>query len=69
MLTGARVRYSSFAYVPLALLHASVVLRVSGDLLEWVDLRAVSAIATIFALVLYAGSLLFMSWKATCQTT
>jgi len=69
VLTGARVRYSSFAYVPLALLHASVVLRVSGDLLEWVDLRAVSAIATILALALYAGSLTFMSWKATCQAT
>jgi len=69
VLTGARVRYSSFAYGPLALLHASVVLRVGGDLLEWVDLRAVSAIATIFALVLYAGCLTFMSWKATCRTT
>ena len=69
VLTGARVRYSSFAYGPLALLHASVVLRVGGDLLEWDDLRAVSAITTILALALYAGSLIFMSWKATCQTT
>ena len=69
VLTGARVRYSSFAYVPLALLHASVVLRVGGDLLEWDDLRAVSAITTILALALYAGSLIFTSWKTTCQTT
>jgi hypothetical protein len=61
---GIRVRYSVFSYVPLALLHASVILRVASDLLEWLDLRADSAIATIVALVAYAAHLAIMSWMA-----
>jgi hypothetical protein len=62
---GIRLRYGSFAYVPLALLHASIILRVAGDLLEWVDLRAGSAVATIVALIAYAAHLAIMSWQAS----
>jgi hypothetical protein len=32
---GARVRYTGLAYVPVALLHASVLLRVGSDMSEW----------------------------------
>jgi hypothetical protein len=50
---GIRLRFSNIAYAPLAVLHASVILRLAGDLLEWTDLRAASAVVTIVALVGY----------------
>jgi len=65
---GIRLRYGSFSYVPLALLHASVILRVASDLPERVDLRADSAIATIVALVAYAAHLAIMSRVAKPRT-
>jgi hypothetical protein len=65
---GIRLRYGSFCYLPLALLHASVVLRVAADLLEWIDLRADSAIATLLALVAYAAHLAIMSRTAKPRT-
>ncbi len=55
--TGWRVRYAAAAYGPLALLHASVLLRVVADLGEIVALRAVSGVLTILALVTYAATL------------
>jgi hypothetical protein len=61
--TGLRVRYSALAYVPLALLHASVVLRVSSDVFAWIDLRMVSGIATVLALLGYAATLAAKSWR------
>jgi hypothetical protein len=64
-LTGIHLRYTGFAYVPLFLLHASVILRVGSDFFEWLDLRAASAVVTILALVVYAACLAFASWKAT----
>jgi hypothetical protein len=60
---GVRLRYSGFSYVPLVLLHVSVILRIGSDLLEWVDVRAASAIATILALVAYATHLAIVSSK------
>jgi hypothetical protein len=65
---GIRLRYGGFAYAPLALLHASVALRVGSDLLEWIDLRAASGIATVVALLGYAVYLAFMSRKATARS-
>jgi len=59
---GIRLQYSGFSYGPLVLLHASVILRVGSDLLEWVDVRSASAIATILALVAYAMQLAITSW-------
>jgi hypothetical protein len=60
-LIGLRMRYASFSYVPLAILHISVILRVGSDLLEWTDLRVGSSLATVLALVSYAGCLAAMS--------
>jgi len=55
--TGWRVRYAAAAYGPLALLHASVLLRIVADLGEIVALRGVSGLLTILALVTYAATL------------
>jgi len=59
--TGWRVRYGAAAYGPLALLHASVLLRVVADLGEIVALRGVSGLLTILALVAYAATLAMAS--------
>jgi len=61
--TGLRVRYSAGAYAPLALLHASVALRVGSDMCAWVDLRAASGIVTVLALLGYAAVLAATAWK------
>jgi hypothetical protein len=55
--TGWRVRYAAAAYGPLALLHASVLLRIVADLGEIVALRGVSGLLTILALAAYAATL------------
>jgi hypothetical protein len=60
--TGLRVKYSAVAYVPLALLHLSVLLRVAADLFEWIGLRALSGPLTVVALAGYAGTLIVASW-------
>jgi hypothetical protein len=62
---GIRLRFSGFAYAPLALLHASMALRVGSDLFAWVDLRAASGIVTVVALAGYAATLAAASWKRT----
>ena len=59
--TGLRVKYSAFAYAPLALLHLSVLLRIAADLFEWIDLRIVSGAVTVIALAGYAGTLIVAS--------
>jgi hypothetical protein len=59
--TGVRVRYSAAAYLPFAVLHFSVLLRVVADLFEWVDLRAASGPVTIVAFVAYAAILIVAS--------
>ncbi len=59
--TGLRVRYHAFAYAPLALLHASVALRVGSDLAEWVDGRKFSGLMTVLALAGYAATLIVSS--------
>lgn len=61
--TGWRVRYHAFAYLPLALLHASVMLRVASDMNEWIDLRPYSGYLTIIALAGYAVTLLVASLR------
>jgi hypothetical protein len=55
--TGWRVRYSAAAYGPLALLHASVLLRIGADLGDVVALRGASGLLTILALAAYAATL------------
>ena len=61
--TGLRVRYSAAAYVPLVLLHLSLLVRIGADLFEWIGLRAVSGPVTIIALAGYAGTLVAASGK------
>ena len=63
--TGVRVRYSAALYVALALLHVSVLLRVSSDLGEVVALRPASGVVTVVALVSYAGTLIWSSRRRT----
>jgi hypothetical protein len=60
---GLRVRYHPAAYLPLALLHLSVLLRVAADLCEQVDLRMLSGPATVLAFVGYATTLILASRK------
>jgi hypothetical protein len=63
--TGWRVRYGPAAYGPLALLHASVLLRVVADIGEVTALRGPSGLFTILALVSYAGALIVASRRGT----
>jgi hypothetical protein len=66
--TGWRVRYAAAAYAPLALLHASVLLRIVADLGEVVALRGVSALLTILALFAYAATLAVVSRRGPART-
>jgi hypothetical protein len=52
-----RLCYSGALYAPLALLHASLALRVVSDILEWSEPRAASGMLTIAALALFAATL------------
>jgi len=52
--TGLRIRSNAAGYAPLALLHASVGLRVFADLTEWQEGREMSGMATIAAILIYA---------------
>jgi hypothetical protein len=62
--TGLFVRYHPALYLPLALLHGSVALRVVADLLEWIGLRAASGPLTIVALVLFAATVAAASLRS-----
>lgn len=61
--TGLRVRYSAAAYVPLVLLHLSVLLRIAADIFERVETRTISGPITIIAFAGYAGTLMIASRK------
>jgi ABC-type Mn2+/Zn2+ transport system permease subunit len=52
--TRLRVAYRPLMYVPLAVLHASLILRTFGDVLDWEAGRQWSGIVTILALVGFA---------------
>jgi hypothetical protein len=56
--TGVRVQINAAAYLPLALLHLSLMLRIAGDLEESTVLRAASGPLTVLALAGYAGLLI-----------
>ncbi|KQW76082.1 hypothetical protein ASC89_22035 [Devosia sp. Root413D1] len=55
--TGVAVRYRPALYLPLALLHVSVLVRVLGDLFELWDVRLASGSVTAVALVLFAATM------------
>ena len=59
--TGLKVRYHAAAYLPLALLHLSVLLRIAADLAGQADLRMVSGPLTALAFVAYAATLIIAS--------
>jgi hypothetical protein len=61
---GVRVVYTPLAYLPLALLHISLAIRVSSDLFEWTEPRAMSGWLTALALIGYAVTLLLASHGA-----
>jgi hypothetical protein len=61
--TGLRVRYSAAAYVPLVLLHLSVLFRIAADLFERVEIRIISGPVTIVAIASYAATLMISSRK------
>lgn len=65
--TGLRIRYSAAAYVPVFLLHLSVLLRIAADLLEHTELRTISGPATIIALASYAATLIIASRNAASR--
>lgn len=52
----ARVRlpFHPAFYVPLAILHASLSMRVVGDLMQWLDLRRAGGLGHVFALAAFA---------------
>jgi len=55
--TGVVLRYRPALYLPLALLHASVILRVTGDLLELSAVRVASGPITAAALIAFVATL------------
>ncbi len=59
--TGLRVRYSAAVYVPLGILHVSVLLRIGADVGDAPAARGASGVLTVLALVAYAGTLAFVS--------
>ncbi len=51
------IRYSSLFYVPLTLLHLSLLLRVGGDLSAWQDGRQWGAMLNVLVLLLFIGNM------------
>jgi len=59
--TGLRVGYHAALYLPLVLLHLSVLQRVVADLFVYADLRMVSGPMTLLAFAAYAAILIIAS--------
>jgi len=57
--TRLRISYSPVLYVPLAILHISLAVRMIGDLCEWSLLRQWSGVATVLAIAAFAAGLLW----------
>lgn len=55
---GIRFRYTAWLYVPLALLHASLVCRVSGDLAGSMPLRTLGSLLNAAAIAIFAATTL-----------
>ena len=56
-ITGVVLAYSPWLYLPLALLHAAVAMRVVGDVLELAPLRLASGTVTVAALLGFTATL------------
>lgn len=56
-IVGVTLRYRAFLYLPLALLHLSVAMRIAGNLLELAPLRIASGPLTAVSLLAFAALL------------
>jgi hypothetical protein len=63
-ITDVRLSYSPWLYAALAMLHASVLVRVAGDILEWADLRRSSGLFTVTALLAFVAILVVTAVRA-----
>jgi hypothetical protein len=66
---GIRIPYSNAAYIPLALLHLSVLIRIASDLFEWIEFRKASGIVTVLAIVTFAVTVVLSSRFARQSAT
>ncbi|WP_262266305.1 hypothetical protein [Microvirga yunnanensis] len=57
------LRYAPLLYLPLALLHLSVALRVGSGLAGWEAGRKGSGVITVIALLTFVGSLVTARWR------
>lgn len=53
---NVKMAYSPTAYVPLILLHASLLLRVAGDLAGWLDGRRIGGLVNAVAILLFLAN-------------
>src|SRR5690554_1103310 len=58
VLSGRAIRYTSLFYVPLGLLHLTLVLRVGGDLIPFWPARLWGGLLNVVVIFLFAGLLL-----------
>ncbi len=68
VVTRRRMRYSALFYVPLALLHASLVLRLAGPMVSF-TIREWGGIANALALLAFAATLAFALGRGTAAGT
>ena len=65
---GLRIQYSAAVYAPFALLHLSVLLRIAADVVDWIELRAISGPVTIIALLSYVATLMIASRRSRLKS-
>lgn len=65
--TQWRVAYTRWLYLPLALLHSSVLLRAAGGLAEWPEIRQASGVITVLALATFVLTMVGSAWRAGRQ--
>ena len=61
--THWRVAYTHWLYLPLALLHLSVLLRAAGGLAVWAGLRQLSGLITIAAILAFVLTMAGSAWR------
>lgn len=61
---GVNVPYSPLLYLPLSLLHASVALRVTADLMQWAEIRQWAGALNVVTLALFALCVLVARLRA-----
>ena len=67
--TGIKLRYHWTLYLPLVLLHLSVVLRIAGGLFEAQAVRTLSGPVTAASLVLFAATLILLACRRQPATS